>query len=272
MKRILFFLLKPTFGSKRFHRFYSVMRNIALQGLNFRNNDIATDGELFYLKSISRHYGENTAPLVLFDVGANVGDYSRLLNDTFRTHKKKIYSFEPFSKAYADLKKLEQAAPEITAVNLGLGEKREKVTFLSSSEYSKVGGLYNKDFSEYNFSLNIREEASFDTIDNFCADHQIDRIHLLKVDVEGHDFFALKGAENMLKTNRIDFIQFEYGAANYLSKTYLYDFFQLLAPNYHLCHLLKNGYFEIREYNTDIEIHLLTNYVAINKSLPFKLN
>ena len=73
----------------------------------------------------------------------------------------------------------------------------------------------------------------------------------------------------MIKSNKIDFIQFEFGSANHLSKTYLYDFFQLLSPNYNLYFLLRNGFVEVKEYNTDIEIHILCNYVAINKKLEY---
>ena len=221
---------------------------------------------MFYIKLINRYYKNSSKTLIIFDVGANVGNYSKAVNDAFH-EKRMIYAFEPFSKAFFDLEKLQKEINDFHPVQLGFSDKKQKVNFLSSSEFNEVGGLYNKDFSHSGFSLNLSEETDFETIQNFCFDNQIEHIHFLKIDVEGHDFFVLKGAEEMLKNNKVDFIQFEFGAANYLSKTYLHDFFQLLSPNYHFYKLLKNGLMEIREYNTDIEIHVLSNYVAINKGL-----
>lgn len=266
MKRILYFFLSPTLGSKKFYKFYEILKNISLVGLNYRNTDITKNGELFFIKYAHQHYQKSDKRVVLFDVGANIGNYSKQLGQVF-TENRVIYAFEPFSKVYEELKVLESEIQAFKPIQLGFGEKKEKVTFLSSTDYSEVGGLYNKDFSDYNFSLNVSEELEFDSIDNFCSRENIDRIHFLKIDTEGHDFFVLKGAQTMLANNKIDFIQFEYGAANYLSKTYLYDFFQLLSPHYRIYRAFRNGLVEIARYNTDIEMHVLSNYVAINKSL-----
>lgn len=266
MKRILYFFLTPTFGSKKFYKFYEILKNISFVGLNYRNTDITKNGELFFIKYVHQYYHKSDGPVVLFDVGANIGNYSKQLNRVF-TGNRMIYAFEPFSKVFEELKGLENELQGFKPIQLGFGEKKEKVKFLSSTDYSEVGGLYNKDFSDYNFSLNVSEEIEFDSIDNFCNRENIGRIHFLKVDTEGHDFFVLKGAQTMLANNKIDFIQFEYGAANYLSKTYLYDFFQLLSPNYRIYRAFRNGLVEIARYNTDIEVHILSNYVAVNKNL-----
>ncbi len=270
MKKLLFRLLAPSFGSKRFRRFYEVLKNISLLGLNYRDTNIKTNGEQFYIERIARYYYNLDGPLVIFDVGANVGNYSSFINDSIHLPRK-IYAFEPFSKVFAQLRKLSNSIEDFYPFQLGFSNIQEKQTFLSSSAYSEVGSLYNKDFSQLGFSLDMSEEVSFDTIDNFCSNRSISKIHFLKIDVEGHDFFVLQGANKMLSNNSIDFIQFEFGAANYLSKTYLYDFFQLLSRDYIICKLLKNGFMEIVEYNTDIEIHVLSNYVAINRKLGFTI-
>ncbi len=264
-------VLTPSFGSKKFKRFYQVLKNISLLGLNYRGTDISSDGELFFMNAVKDHYKSRSGSVVLFDVGANVGNYSKALDKVFAGINREIYAFEPFSKAYEALCSNSSSINNLKAHRLGLSDKKETVSFLSSTEYSEVGGLYEKDFSQFNFSLDIKEEVEFDTIENFCERNNIAEINFLKVDVEGHDFFAIKGAGDMLAKNKIEFIQFEYGAANYLSKTYLYDFFQLLAPHYNIYRLLNNGFDEIATYNTDIEIHVLSNYIAISKKSTFKV-
>lgn len=270
MKKILMLLLAPTFGSKRFIRFYTILKNISFLGLNYRGTDITNDGELFFIKTIRQFYKDQNEKIILFDVGANVGNYARVLDKEFAGVKRMIFSFEPFSSAFKKLEQLSGVIPDFNPVYLGLGDKTEKINFLSSTEFSEVGGLYNKDFSKYNFSLDLNEVVQFETIHAFCKQQGINKIHFLKIDVEGHDYFVLKGASDLLANRQIDFIQFEFGAANYLSKTYLYDFFQLLSPNYRFYRLLKNGFEEISVYNTDIEIHIQSNFIAISKDVSFK--
>src|SRR5262249_42479094 len=47
--------------------------------------------------------------------------------------------------------------------------------------------------------------------DDFCADHGIERINILKTDTEGYDLHVLKGAERQLVHGKIDFIYVEVG-------------------------------------------------------------
>ena len=266
MKRFILFILKRSFGTRSFSKFYSVLKNISFRGLNYRNTNIDTNGERFFIRYIDNFYKGNPTPINLFDIGANVGNYSIGLDESV-TADRRIYSFEPFSKVFVELDKLKEKIKSFYPFQIGFSDKVQTQKFLSSSVFSEVGGLYNKDFTPFGFTLDLSEEVHFETVDNFCQERDISHIHLLKVDVEGHDLFVLNGARKMLSENKIDFIQFEFGAANYLSKTYLFDFFQLLSPNYRVFKLLKNGFMEIKEYNTDIEIHILSNYIAINKSL-----
>jgi FkbM family methyltransferase len=271
IKKFLLSLLSPTFGSKRFRRFYMVMKNVSFRGLNYRNTDFNTNGEHFFLNEISAFYKNQKSgeSLTLFDVGANVGNYALKLNEAFKCERK-IYSFEPFSKVYPALAKLTSEINDFKPCQVGFSNKKHVQKFYSSSAFSEVAGVYEKDFSQFGFVVDNVEEIEFDTLDNFCEQENIKHIDLLKIDVEGHDFFVLEGAKNMLEKNAIDFIQFEFGTVNYLSKTHFYDFFKLLSPNYVMGKLLRNGYIVIDEYNTDIELHLLSNYVAINKSIIAK--
>ncbi|MBI5370446.1 MAG: FkbM family methyltransferase [Sphingobacteriales bacterium] len=267
MKKLLLLLLKPTFGSKRFLRFYTILKNISLLGLNYRGTDISTDGELFFIRTVRKYYGNRNTHLVLFDVGANIGNYSVVLDREFCDSKRTIYAFEPFSKAYNELEKLSAKIADFRPIRLGLSDKTDDVTFLSSTEFNEVGGLYKKDFSKYNFSLDLKEAVHFETLQDYCNANGIARINFLKIDVEGHDYYVLKGAQEYLDKRLVDFIQFEFGAANFLSKTYLHDFFQILTPQFRLYRLLKNGFEEIKEYNTDIEIHVQSNFVAISRDI-----
>ena len=77
----------------------------------------------------------------------------------------------------------------------------------------------------------------------------------------------LEGGSELLTNGKIDFIQFEFGSGNHFSKTYFLDFYSLLSPHYNLYKILKDGLMPIKEYSTDLEIIVLSNYVAIHKTI-----
>jgi FkbM family methyltransferase len=265
MKKLVYILLNRFFGKKQFYRVFLVLKNIGLEGLNYRNADIKTNGEIFLITQIARYY-RSAAELILLDVGANVGNYSKTLAGAFN-EKSLIYSFEPFSTPYSKLEEVALQHQNIKPNKLGLSDKEEELTIYSNDEFSEVGGVYNRNLIPNKVSFNKKELNRFTTIDLFAKENKISHIHFLKIDVEGHEFAVLKGATELLEKRKIDFIQFEFGSGNYFSKTYFFDFYALLSPNYNLYKLLKNGSVEIKEYNADLEMQILSNFVAIDKRL-----
>ena len=69
------------------------------------------------------------------------------------------------------------------------------------------------------------------TGDRLVAEHDVERIDMVKIDVEGADLAVLRGFGDSLATGRIRVAQFEYGYASVLARTFLLDFFELLEPN-----------------------------------------
>jgi FkbM family methyltransferase len=265
MKKLIYNILGRFFGKKKYARFFLILKNIGLEGLNYRNTDIASNGEFFLISEISRYY-YSKENLVLFDVGANVGNYSKKLADTFK-ERSIIYAFEPFSTPYKQLEELSKIHCSIKPQNLGLSDKNEELSVFSSDDFSEVGGIYNRNITLKNVSLNKTELSQFETIASFSSKTKLTHIHFIKIDVEGHELAVLKGGLDFLKTGKIDFIQFEFGSGNYYSKTYFLDFFEILNPHFNLYRLLKDGLAEIKEYDSDLEIHVLSNFVAIHKTI-----
>lgn len=265
MKKLIYWIVGPMLGKKKFYRFFLILKNIGLEGMNYRNTDLTKNGELALIHKIKIYY-KNEKELVLFDVGANVGNYSKALIQTLGV-KSKIYSFEPFSEPFKSLSALALQHPHLKAFQLGLSDKEEDLTIYSNSEYSEVGGIYNRDSVLNSIKLDKKELNRFTQIDTFCSEQKVDHIHFLKIDVEGHELAVLEGAKPLLDKGAIDLIQFEFGSGNYFSKTFLLDFFNLLQANYVICRLMKDGLFPLNTYETDQDMLVLCNYVAINKKL-----
>ncbi|MBF0321347.1 MAG: FkbM family methyltransferase [Magnetococcales bacterium] len=75
-----------------------------------------------------------------------------------------------------------------------------------------------------------------DSLDNYAKTHHIERIDLIKVDVEGGEYFVLEGAKNFLSEQKIVSIQLEFnenlGHGNVLGAETVKNY--LLGFGYHL--------------------------------------
>jgi len=148
---------------------------------------------------------------IVFDVGANIGQYAIELRNL--GYKSKIHSFEPLSIAFEKLKKNSGSDPMWTVHNYALGDKNYK------SEIN-IAGNFNSTSSSLLDMLPYHEEVapkskyigteeidvkSIDSIfDDFC--NPDDNIYL-KIDTQGYEKNVLDGAINSLK--RISTIQLE---------------------------------------------------------------
>lgn len=182
-------------------------------------------------------------PLVFFDVGANVGTYTQILSAKgIRT----IYSFEPSKPTFEKLKSNLVGKNGIFLYNIGFGDKNEVLDFFSHSEAPGLASFLNRK----DVYMDLKETASLRTIDSFCSENNIPRIHFLKLDIEGYEFNALKGAQEMVKSKSIDFIQFENGS-NVDARTFFRDFYYLLSPHYTIYRIFRKSLYRIDSYNED---------------------
>ncbi len=248
-------ILQPLF--ERLHR-------ISLRGMNYGVGGITTrSGEervvKFVKEKLNARYPNEK---VIFDVGANIGQYASILAKTF-SQNDKIYCFEPSKKSFNLLKTNLSQYPNIHLSQLGLGSRAENRTLFYDMAGSAWASVYQRKASHFSPDLKFEEDISITTIDSFCQEHGIKKIHFLKIDVEGFELEVLKGAATNL--SNIDFIQFEFSFANYNSGTFLFDFYDLLHK-FNLYRIVQNGIRKI-DYDARFEIFMTTNYLAANKNL-----
>lgn len=95
-------MIKFLIGKKKFQNIFEYINNITIKGMNFSNgSDFRKSGELNVLKYIRNKYSTEKS-ILIFDVGANTGNYSMALNDIFKK-KAIIHAFEPAKKTYTQL-------------------------------------------------------------------------------------------------------------------------------------------------------------------------
>lgn len=233
---------------------------MALDGLNYgKVHDPETDGEIWLIKKLYTEFSTIRETIIIFDVGANRGDYTRNLMGIFGDRPYQVHLFEPGSSAFEQLR-TGFSNKKLVINHFGFGESSGKtILYIPGSETNMASIHHRLDNAE-------EEEVELVSMDDYCMKNNISFIHLLKLDVEGHEFACLKGARKMLKNHKISNIQFEFGISNIYSRVFFKDIYDLLNDSdYDIYRLVKNGLVPIKMYHHSLEIFYTTNYFACTR-------
>ncbi len=240
------------------------MHGLSLIGMNYSVTQVSDSGEANLLKTIKTHF--SNSEIVIFDVGANVGNYTNQILSVFGK-KVTLFAFEPSKSTFSKLKGNVNQTGNIFLYNIGLGAVDETSILYSDGNNSEMASLYDRRLDFVDTRLTFKQEVEIQTLDSFCIKNKISHINLLKLDVEGNELNCLKGSKKMLEKDAIDFIQFEFGC-NIDSKTYFQDFYYLLNDKYRIYRVLQNGLRLVKDYRPRWEIMLISNFLAVRKNKP----
>lgn len=205
------------------------------------------------------------SPAVIFDVGANDGRWSVALQRVLRNSGNRYFLFEPAEYCFAGLEKSKAALPEATIINAAISDRNGIAVLHLPKEPSGLASLHQRtDVSVVQHEYRQVEVPAI-TLDTVADSLGIEVIDLLKMDIEGHELAALRGAEKLLGRGAIKALVFEFGSANVNSRTFFRDFWDLLTErNYRLFRVVPGGgTTPIHKYTEDLEYFRgATNYVA----------
>lgn len=205
-----------------------------------------------------------TSPCCIFDVGANKGQFLNLATRELGNCNYEIHSFEP-SKYTFDL--LSKNIPKDTRIrlnNCGLGKVAREITLYYDSPGSGLASLSKRRLDHFELSFNEEEIVKIRTLDEYCTENLINHIHLLKIDVEGHELDVLLGGIEMFCKQAIDLVMFEFGGCNIDSRTYFQDYFYFFKEHkMSIYRITPSGYLHhIPRYAESHEQFVTTNFLA----------
>lgn len=253
------------YGKIAHQAFFEKLFYTALKGMNYGNgSDYEKSGEKYIFTLINKIFPDQK--ITIFDVGANVGGYSKSLIQNIKSDFT-IHAFEPTSFCSTELKKINN--PNFVPYQIGFSSKAGTAEINYDYDGSVWASIENSEYARHHKKLSKTETINLETIDAFIEENVVSKVDFLKIDVEGHELEAFKGALKALENNKITLIQFEFGLASLHAGNTLKDFFSILS-NYDIYRILQDGIRKVT-YHEAFEIYLTTNYLAVNKNAKLKI-
>jgi FkbM family methyltransferase len=201
---------------------------------------------------------------VVIDCGANRGEWTREVRRRLGSDEGTWVAVEPSPGCLPFL----ESFTNLEIIHAGVGEREELLRLYTNEGTSELASLHPRSDS----MAQGREFAAIDvkivTLDSIIGEKQLNKVDFLKMDLEGHELFALRGAVRALERRQIRALSFEFGIGNVNSRTFFRDFWNFLTPlGFELRRICPGGTtILVTEYYEDLEFFRgVTNYIAILK-------
>jgi len=206
---------------------------------------------------------------VVFDVGANVGRWSECLLQAVPGAR--VYMFEPSPGCREEIARKSRLAGA-TLIPAAVSDRTGEAVLHFSSETDGTASLHERADTFFQHVRYSTLPVDVVTLDSIIESERLEFVDFIKMDAEGHELFALRGAQCALEKRRIGALAFEFGSGNINSRTFFRQFWDLLTTRGFLiwrvtpggAPVLVNEYYEDLEYFRGV-----SNYVAELKDHPF---
>lgn len=212
-------------------------------------------------------------PYCIIDVGANKGQFLQLSLDNLSGFEAFVHCFEPGAKTFKHLHDSFGHYDGIILNNCGIAKVKGTTTLYYDTPCSGFASLTKRQLDHHNIQFNSSETITITTIDDYCCENSINYIHLLKLDIEGHEFDALNGTQRMFENNAVGIVTFEFGGCNVDTRTYFQDFWHFFCSyKMKLFRITPSGFlYPIESYNEIHERMKISNFMALSSSLRYPL-
>jgi FkbM family methyltransferase len=145
-------------------------------------------------------------PPVIFDVGANVGQTIESFLQVLT--QANIHAFEPGQETFRKLCEKYSGVPNLVLNNVALGAVAGTAEFIENTAPT-MSSFLEPGAETWWGEVKQRVQARVKTVDEYCDEHRIDYIDILKLDTQGFDLEVMRGAGRLLSAQRIHLIYVE---------------------------------------------------------------
>jgi FkbM family methyltransferase len=141
---------------------------------------------------------------IFMDIGANIGLFSVTASEKITSGQ--IFAFEPSPKTFERLVgniNLNNSQGNILPQNIALSDKPDSLDFyLSLDGFDAWNGFTLPQVGSYFQRIKVKTI----TLDQFFTENKLNKINLIKIDVEGWEYPVLKGSTEIIKKFSPDFL------------------------------------------------------------------
>lgn len=145
---------------------------------------------------------------IIFDVGAYDGDTTKIFLNYFPDGS--MYIFEPSPDRYTELKNKYQGENNVNIFDYAIANHEGRCDYYLFSDGATNSLLPMTANANSYTDLPVEQERQVSvrctTLDKFCLDNGIDRIDILKLDVQGGELIALNGAKRLLRDKLVELL------------------------------------------------------------------
>lgn len=212
--------------------------------------DITKNGEQLVIERVTK------TGSVVFDVGANVGDWTALAV----ARGANVHAFEISPPTAAVLEGRFGSHPGVTINRVGLADTAGETVlrhYPSNPTLSTTipGFPHHEEFEEITVPIRTGED--------YTSERGIDHIDLLKIDVEGAEPAVLRGFRPLFEAGQVDVVQFEYGLVAVIDKVLIGDLYRMLEPLGFVVGPLTGIGVLFQPYDLHLELFEYVNWVAV---------
>ncbi|RPJ77658.1 MAG: FkbM family methyltransferase [Alphaproteobacteria bacterium] len=157
---------------------------------------------------LNQHWLLNTDIKTVFDIGANTGQFARLIHEVLPDAF--IYSFEPLEECYQKLKTKEREIANFKAFNIALGDTDGEIEFYRNEFPPSSSILPMADLHKQNYPFTDKEyllKVKVARLDDIARDLVNKDNLLIKIDVQGYEDKVIAGGTELIKKAKILIIE-----------------------------------------------------------------
>jgi FkbM family methyltransferase len=161
------------------------------------------------LITAQRHFFDREAALTIVDAGAHEGQTT--LQYLLAFPRCRVIALEPDPANHAAAANTLSGYDRVELLKLGLSDRPGMVPLRLTSHSGAHSLLEVGDMRHFDVQVDVLAPIQIEvtSLDRLCSDRAVNALDVLKMDIQGAELLALKGARDLLKRRAISFVVLE---------------------------------------------------------------